>query len=180
MMVMIFLLSSSSGCLGLLQSREVMEDLRGPPETKSESVKYTHEHVFTSLIDPEEHENTTTFEVDESVSEIVIWRKVEITGSDVIEDVFGGCLENYSRYVRADLWAPNTGPGDSPAWSLDECKNLPANSVEILPPFEAGTWTLDIVARGGGTANSALQDQFEISITLTRTCTEYPLEDDCI
>ena len=63
-----------------------MEDLRGPPETKSESVKYTHEHVFTSLIDPEVHENTTTFEVDESVSEIVIWRKVEITGSDVIAD----------------------------------------------------------------------------------------------
>ena len=180
MMVMIFLLSSSSGCLGLLQSREMIENLRGLPETKSESVTYMHEHVFTTLVDIEEHENTTTFEVDESVSEIVIYRKVGITGSDVIEDVVGGCLENNSRYVRADLWAPNTGPGDSPAWSLDECKNLPANTVDILPPFEAGTWTLDVVARGSGLTNTALQDQFKISITLTRTCIEYPMEDDCI
>ncbi len=178
MMVMIFLISSSSGCLGLLQSREVMEDLRGPPDTRSEAIKYTHKHTFTTA-EVQVHENTTTFEVDESVSEIVIYRSVDITASDIIVDIIGDC-ENITRYVRANLWAPNANSEvEQPVWSIDVCKNLPAATDVITPPFETGTWTLNIVARGGGFSGTVFQDKFEISATIKRTCIEYPLEDIC-
>tara|TARA_B110000467_G_scaffold155993_1_gene168981 strand:+ start:695 stop:1285 length:591 start_codon:yes stop_codon:yes gene_type:complete len=179
LMVMIFLLSSTSGCLGLLQARETIESLRGEPETKSESIKITHFKAFSTLNpeDWESYENVSTFEIDETVSEILVFRKVTVQGSEFI-----GCLENFTRYVRAELWAPNAGPNDQPAWSIDVCEDLGAATANIAPTptFETGTWRLEISARGAGIENSAAQDSFRIEITIKRTCIQYPLEDACI
>ena len=173
-MVMIFLLSSSSGCLGLLQSREAMENLRGEPDTQSETIILKHLKVFTNPTDWEVYENTTTFYIDETVSELTVWRRVKITGSDLI-----GCLENFTRYVRAELQAPN----GQTVWAIDECVSVDPITDDISPDtsgFETGNWKLIINARGGGTQTGALQDFLAIDITIKRTCVQYPLEDACI
>lgn len=172
MLVMILLMSSSSGCLGLLQMRETMEDLRDEPKLKSETIKISHKKIFATF-SPEVYENTSSFYIDESVSEIVIWRQVTLTGSDIF-----GCLENFTRYVRAELYTPT---GVEPVWSIDVCKNLDPVTVDITPnpTFETGNWRLEIVARGQGTTSSAIQDKLEINITIKRTCIEYPLEKGC-
>jgi len=173
MLVMILLMSNSSGCLGLLQMRETMEDLRGEPELKSETIKVSHKKVFATL-SPEVYENTSSLYIDESVTRIVIWRQVTLTGSE-----FFGCLENFTRYVRAELYTPT---GVDPVWSIDVCENLDPVTVDIIPnpTFETGNWRLEIVARGQGTTSSAIQDKLEINITIKRTCIKYPLEEDCI
>jgi hypothetical protein len=172
MLAMILLMSSSSGCLGLLQMRETMEDLRDEPEIKSESIKISHKKIFATF-SPVVYNNTSSFYIDESVSEIVIWRQVTLTGSDIF-----GCLENFTRYVRAELYTPT---GVEPVWSIDVCQNLDPVTVDITPnpTFETGNWRLEIVARGQGTTSSAIQDKLEINITIKRTCIEYPLEKGC-
>jgi hypothetical protein len=98
---------------------------------------------------------------------------VKITGSDLL----GGCLENFTRYVRAELLSP-TGTS---VWAIDVCEDVEAKTDQILPEptFETGNWKLVITARGGGTQSSALQDYFEIDLTIKRTCIQYPLEDIC-
>ena len=84
LMVMVFLLSSSSGCLGLLQARESMEHLRGEPEIQSETIVLKHQKVFTNPTDWEVYENSTTFYIDETVSELIMWRHTRITGSETV------------------------------------------------------------------------------------------------
>jgi hypothetical protein len=173
MLVMILLMSSSSGCLGLLQMRETMEDLREAPELKTETIRFNHEKIFDT-IQIEEYQNTSSIYIDESVSEIVIYRQVTLLGSGVI-----GCMENFTRYVRAELYTPT---GVDPVWSIDVCENLGPVTVDIVPnpTFETGNWRLEIIARAQGTPNSAFQDKLEINITIKRTCIEYPLEESCI
>ena len=174
LMVMVFLLSSSSGCLGLLQAREGKEHLRGQPEIKSETIVLKHQKVFTNPTDWEVYENSTTFYIDETVSELIMWRHTRITGSETV-----GCFENFTRYVRAELQTPS----GNTAWAIDECVSQDPITDEILPDisgFETGNWNLIITARGAGTATGALQDFLKIDITLKRTCIQYPLEDACI
>lgn len=173
MLVTIIVMGSSSGCLGLLQMRETMEDLRDAPKTNIETIKISRVKVFDNLIEWEVYENTTSFEIDETVSEIVIRKMVKITGSDLL----GGCLENFTRYVRAELLTP----AGNVVWAIDVCEDVGPKTDQILPEptFETGNWKLVITARGGGTQSSALQDYFEIDITIKRTCIQYPLEDIC-
>ena len=173
MLVTIIVMGSSSGCLGLLQMREAMEDLRDAPETSIETIKISREKVFDNLLEWEAYENTTFFEIDETVSEINIRKEVHITGSGPL----GGCLENFTRYVRAELLSP-TGKS---VWAIDVCEDVEAKVEEISPSptFETGEWKLVITARGGGLQNSALQDRFEIDLTIKRTCIKYPLEEIC-
>jgi hypothetical protein len=174
-LMMIIVMSSSSGCLGLLQMRETMEDIRDAPELKKETIKITHLKVFDNPTDWEEYQNTSSIYIDESVIDIMIYQKVKITGSDLVD----GCLEDFTRYVRAELLSP-TGEA---VWAIDVCENVDAKTDQILPTptFETGTWKLVITARGGGTQSSIFQDQFQIDLTIHRTCTTYPLEEDrCI
>jgi len=176
MLVMSILMSSSSGCLGLLQMRETMEDLREAPQLQKETIKYSHIKIFDNPTNWEEYQNTTSIYIDASVIDIIIYQKVKITGSDLFE----GCLEDFTRYVRAELWSPT---GDEPVWSIDVCENVDAKTDNLIPSptFETGDWELKIVARGGGTQSSVFQDQFQIDLTIHRTCTTYPLEEDkCI
>ncbi len=174
LMVMIFLLSSSPGCLGLLQAREGIEHLRGQPDPKSETIVLKLEKVFTNPTEWEVYENSTTFYVDETVSELIMWRHTRFTASETV-----GCFENFTRYVRAELQTPS----GQTVWEIDECVSQDPITNEILPDtsgFETGNWNLIISARGAGTATAAVQDFVRIDITLKRTCIQYPLETDCI
>jgi len=174
-LVTILFMSSSSGCLGILQMRETMEDLREAPKVEIEEVKVSHIKIFDNLIDWEEYQNTSTIYIDDSVIDIIMYQKVKLTGSDLRE----GCLEEFTRYVRAELLSPS---GES-VWSIDVCQNVDAKTDQILPEpsFEIGTWKLVINARGFGSQSSALQDYFHIDLTIHRPCTTYPIEGDkCI
>ena len=173
MLVTIIVMGSSSGCLGLLQMREAMEDLRDAPETSIETIKISRHKVFDNILNWEGYENTTFFEIDETVSEINIRKEVHITGSGPL----GGCYENFTRYVRAELLSP-TGKS---VWAIDVCEDVEAKVDDISPEptFETGTWELVISARGGGIPDTPAQDRFEIDITIKRTCITYPLEKIC-
>ena len=83
-LMMIIVMSSSSGCLGLLQMRETMEDLREAPKLTKETIKITHLKVFDNPTDWEEYQNTSSIYIDESVIDIMIYQKVKITGFRVL------------------------------------------------------------------------------------------------
>ena len=175
LLVMTIVLGSSSGCLGLLQSREFLENGRDAPKLDTETISYKEIKVFNNLFEWEAYTNTTFIPIDDSVSEISIYRKVQITGT---EDI--GCFESFTRYVRAELYTPS----NNLAWSIDVCKDLgastdPLNMEEGSTTFESGNWRLEINARGGGLQNTALQDNFQVDINIKRTCLTYPMEDVC-
>jgi len=175
LLAMTIVLGSSSGCLGLLQSREFLENGREAPEFNTETTSYKEIKVFYNLFEWEGYTNSTFISIDDSVNEISIYRKVQITGT---EDI--GCFESFTRYVRAELYTPS----NTLAWSIDVCEDLGASTDPLLmeegsTTFESGNWRLDINARGGGLQNTALQDNFEINVIVTRTCLTYPLEDVC-
>ncbi|MCH1422585.1 MAG: hypothetical protein L7U62_03715 [Candidatus Poseidoniaceae archaeon] len=175
LLVLTIVLGSFSGCLGLLQSRELLEDMRDPPTLKTESSSVSEVKVFTNLFEWEAYTNSTFIPIDESVIEISIYRKVQITGTSDI-----GCFESFTRYVRAELYTPS----NALAWSIDVCEDLgasidPVTMEEGSTTFETGNWRLVIDARGGGLQNSALQDNFHIDINIKRACLLYPLEDVC-
>ena len=175
LLAMTIVLGSSSGCLGLLQSREFLENGRDAPKFNTETTSYKEIKVFYNLFEWEAYTNTTFIPIDDSVNEISIYRKVQITGT---EDI--GCFESFTRYVRAELYTPS----NTLAWSIDVCEDLGASTDSLFmeegsTTFETGNWRLDINARGGGLQNTALQDNFEINVIVTRTCLTYPLEDIC-
>ena len=176
LLVMTLLLCSFSGCLGLLQSREWLEDRREAPVLVTKTDSYNEIKVFNNLFEWEAYTNTTFIPIDDSVSEISIYRKVQITGT---EDI--GCFESFTRYVRAELYTPS----NNLAWSIDVCKDLGASTVSLpmeegSTTFETGNWRLEINARGGGLQNTALQDNFQVDVNIKRTCLTYPMHDVCV
>ncbi len=76
--IMAFMTSSLSGCMGLLQARESLEGLRGDSLEVEYLDKVTMVHTFTTLeIAP--YLNDTTFSIDSSVKRIEIYFKVAIS-----------------------------------------------------------------------------------------------------
>ena len=75
-----FMLSSLSGCLGLLQARETIESMRQPVTEVSYPDKVDMTHTFTTIsIQP--YSNFTSFPLVDSVERIVIYFKVKMSGS---------------------------------------------------------------------------------------------------
>ena len=170
--IMAFMTSSLSGCMGLLQARESLEGLRGDSLEVEYLDKVTMVHTFTTLeIAP--YLNDTTFSIDSSVKRIEIYFKVAISGSDQFS-----CLENFTRYVRAEVIKPS----DSVLWSVDVCEDVSPTvyDFESSPVFEYGDWILDVEARGWGeTTLGTFQDDFIIIINIYRECIQYPEEPPC-
>ncbi|MAI40541.1 MAG: hypothetical protein CMA09_04525 [Euryarchaeota archaeon] len=177
LLVLTFVLSTSSGCLGLLQAREAVESIREAPELDTDSRTYRDIKVFTNFFEWESYNNSIEIPVDSSVTDISIYRSVQITNFNT--EI--GCLENVTRYVRAEFYTPS---GEI-AWKIDVCEDLEANADKIPLEFgstsyEEGNWRLDIEARGIGLPETPVQDNFQIDVTIKRTCLVYPLEDTCV
>ena len=170
------MLSSLSGCLGLLQARETIENMRDPVQLVPYPDKVDMTHTFTTIsIQP--YSNFTSFPVDDSVEKIEIYFKVTFTGSDQVSCI-DEVLSSELRYVRAEV----TNPSGTAIWSQDVCKDVPPTVVtfEPDPVFESGDWDLNVESRGWGeTTIGALQDNFIIVITIHRVCQQYPLEPPC-
>ena len=171
------MLSSVSGCLGLLQAREAVEGMRDKVELVPYPDKVDMTHTFTTIaIQP--YSNHTSFPIDDSVERIEIYFKVGMSGSDQIS-CFDEGLSEELRYVRAQV----TTPSDTIFWLQDVCEDV-TPTVENFEPenntFETGNWDLDVEARGWGeTTVGAIQDNFIIVITIHRVCLQYPNEPDC-
>ncbi len=176
-LVSTFLMSSISGCLGLLQARETIEGLRDDVYTITYPDKVDISHTFETInIQP--YQNFTSFPIDDSVERIEIYFKVVMSGSDTIsciDDIFTKTV----RYVSAEVKTPS---GDI-VWAQDVCEDVSPNVVtlESNSSFETGDWGLDVDARGWSdpTDFTPFADNFIIIITVYRVCEQYPIEPAC-
>lgn len=171
-LVLMLFMSTTAGCLGLIPARESLEAMRGEakPSITVESMMLSH--VFDS-IELEPYTNTSTLDVRADATQIVIYRKVSITGSDTI-----ACFDNgLTRYVQATL----VDPAGNTRWELNECQDVQPATVEINPDptLEVGDWTLSVEARGIGVPGTAAQDQFTITVSVQNTCIIYPPNNEC-
>jgi len=167
------LLGSMSGCLGLIAARESVESLRDPAYDSLKNKKVTVSHEFTSLFDySETFTNRSTFIVSEATSEVDIYFKASFEWSSLIPG------PNETRFVRASL----TDSDGNVQWSKDvsEDASPPEEQLQPLPSFALGEWVLDVEARGGGDSSlTNLADNFLIIVTITNTCVQYPLVEEC-
>jgi hypothetical protein len=175
-LLMTLMLSSLTGCLGLLQARETIEGMREDVYQVSYPDKVDMAHTFTTItVQP--YSNQTSFPVDEAVERIEIYFKVGMSGSDQISCI-DEVLTSELRYVRAEV----TTPSGISIWLQDVCEDV-TPTVETLEPdpeFETGDWMLDVEARGWGENTiGAFQDNFIVVITVHRVCQQFPVEPPC-
>lgn len=166
------LLVSTSGCLGLLQGREYMESLRDEPEEKLDFSALTIEHVFTNFQQEEWDED---FPIDSSVTEISVYFTTSFVGDDVVPDDWD------ARYVNVTVYDPN----GKVEWSKERTEGG-TNLQENIEPqengkFLSGDWNVKIRAIGAGFSAADTSDDFLVTITVTRTCLEFPPDySECI
>ena len=160
-----------SGCLSLIAARETVENLR--PEAY-ESLDYTKievAHTFTN-VSFVEITNRSTFIVDSSTTEVRIYFKASFSFSDILPS------DNNTRYVRATL----TDADGNIVWEQDVSEDSSPLEERLSPNprFAYGEWELDVKARGWGENTLAtIQDNFNILVTVTNTCMQYPLVEEC-
>ncbi|MGB1588061.1 MAG: hypothetical protein ACPHJD_04525 [Poseidonia sp.] len=177
-LLMAVLMASTSGCMGLIAARESVESLREPAYDSLNNKKITVSHEFTSLADyAEEYVNRSTFTVTEQTTEIGIYFKVtfELSESPLIGDLL---IDNESHYVHATL----TDSNGVVQWEQDVSEDASPleERLQPNPSFPLGEWVLDVRARGGGESTlNAVHDNFLVIVTVTNTCVQYPLVEDC-
>ena len=172
LVVLTMLLTSTVGCLGLIPAREAIEGFRDPAEDNLTYHKIDVSHTYTSL-ELEPYTNKSVFIVDDSVTEISIYFKAAFTFSELFPQ-----FENNTRYVRATL----TDSEGVIHWSADVSSDSAPieEKLEPNPAFTKGDWVLDVEARGIGEETLGLiHDNFNIQLTVTQRCVQYPMEKSC-
>ena len=97
----------SSGCLGLVLQREIMEDIREPPETILREQSIGFDHTFTSTgLDSTDYYNESSIQIDSSVQSMSISFRAQMPLSETFESLIGN-ETNLIRYVDAKLWSPD-------------------------------------------------------------------------
>ena len=175
-LLMVVLMASTSGCMGLIAARESVEALREPAYEDLNNEKITVIHAFENIDDYlAEYTNRSTFTVDEQTNEINVYFKVSFEAS---RNLPSALLGNESHYVRATL----TDADGMVQWEQDVSEDASPLEESLLPnpSFAQGEWELDIQARGGGESTfGSIQDNFVIIVTITNSCIQYPLVDEC-
>jgi len=162
--------------------------MRGVPITVEIDQKTNISYTFQSA-QSEPYENISNFEVSDSVSELIIYVRVSMpdpldlsqTVRDFIFDSTGvnvSTLSQEARYVHVKIKNPN---GEI------FYENLASESIEPVvevhrPPLQAGTWTLEVEARGYGFNIFEVveaEDNFAAIITVTSECVKFS-EIDCL
>ena len=172
LVVLTMLLTSTVGCLGLIPARESIEGFREPAKDALTYHKIDVSHTYTSL-ELQPYTNKSVFVVDDSVTEISIYFKASFTFSDIFPQI-----ENNTRYVRAIL----TDSEGVIQWSADVSSDSAPieEKLEPNPTFAKGDWVLDVEARGIGEETLGLiHDNFNIQLTVTHRCVQYPMEQSC-
>ena len=170
------LMASTSGCMGLIAARESVEGLRDPAYEDFNNKKISIVHEFTTVTDyAVEYTNRSTFSVNDQTTEINVYFKATFELSRNLPPSF---WDNESRYVRATL----TDAEGMVQWEQDvsDDANPLEETLEPNPSFANGEWVLDVKARGGGDNTViSVNDNFVIIVTVTNTCIQYPLVEDC-
>ena len=188
-LILVSLIASTSiGCFGLVPIRESLEFMRGEPITVEINQKTNISYTFQSA-QSEPYENISTFEVTDSVSELIIYVRVSMpdpldlsqTVRDFIFESTGvnvSTLSQEARYVHVKIKNPN---GEI------FYENLASESIEPVvevhrPPLQEGTWKLEVEARGYGFNIFEVveaEDNFAAIITVTSECVKFN-ESDCL
>lgn len=181
-LLLLMLMCSTSGCMGLIAARESVESLRDPAYESLNEKKITISHEFTLLSDyTDEFTNISKFVVDDQTTEILVYFRAKFDlsdSSDALPIVGDFLLDNESHYVRATL----TDGDGAVQWEEDvsESSSPPEAVLLPTPSFAQGEWSLDVQARGGGWSDVITRnDQFLIIVTVISTCIQYPLVEDC-
>ena len=171
-LLMAVLMASTSGCMGLIAARETVESLREPAYESLKNEKISIVHEFTTVANFTEYTNRSTFMVNEQTTEINVYFKATFELSRNLPP------NNETRYVRATL----TDSEGRIQWEQDvsEDANPLEETLQPNPSFANGEWELDVKARGAGDRTFvSITDNFVIIVTITNTCTQYPLVEDC-
>ncbi len=177
-LLLVVLMSSTSGCMGLIAARESVESLREPAYDSLNNKKVTISHEFTSLADyANEYVNRSTFVVNEQTTEINVYFKVsfELSESPIVGDLL---IDNESHYVHATL----TDSNGNVQWEQDVSEDASPleERLQPNPSFPLGEWVLEVRARGGGESTlNTVHDNFLVIVTVTNICVQYPLVEDC-
>ena len=168
-----FLLVSASGCIGLLQSREYMEHLRGEVESETTTDTTIVEHAFTNAeINVEWNEK---FSVDSEVTRIGVYFKTEMAG-EIIRELLPDFFD--LREVTVEITDSNGNLKYNA--THDTTKTAPYVLIEAEEDgkFVSGEWNINIIGTGGGIGTE--QDNFLLSVDVARSCTIYPQDDVCV
>jgi len=189
MLILTLLLTSSlSGCIGLVASRELMEWTRGVPETDEKTQAYQFNHTFESTnLDTFFNDPPKEIEFDSEVKSIRIYFRVVMDFSE-IGGIDTNNLTSTVRYVHARLWEPGADKNvDEPFWQENATSDRYPPQQRFYPPFEVGTWELEVEAQGYGLTTIVDQisfhDEFEVSVSVVRPCILFPERanvDDCV
>ena len=139
-LVLVALMASTSGCMGLIAARESVESLREEPFESLKNQKIEVSHEFVQLLPLNEFTNISTFVVDDQTAEIRIYFRARISFSDTLPS------DNPTRYVRAVL----TDSAGNVQWEQDVSETATPLEQQLLPTpeFVLGEWDLNVKARG--------------------------------
>ena len=169
------LMASSSGCIGLVPAREMMEKMRDPPRLEEIEHRINASHVFATNIEDiqgsTQYSSQQTFDVDENVVEISAYISTQMP----LELVIPG-IPTEARYVSATL----TDADNQVVWQAEITETERKMVETFTQPLAQGEWTLDVEARGYGEEIAHLyKDSFQVLIKIERQCWLYPNELIC-
>ena len=173
-MALSMLLVSTSGCIGLLQSREYMEHLRGDIQVQTQTETTTVKYTFN---EPEQIEFNEKFTVDSEVTAIGVYFKTTMAG-ETVKEIFEqlGILDPRQVEVRI------TDSLGTLRYNATHDSTKTAPYVNIEPgadgKFVSGEWNINIVGTGGGLFGE--QDDFLLNVYVDRSCTIYPQDEVCV
>ena len=182
------IVSTSAGCFGLVPMRESLELMRGEPSIVEIDEKTNVSYTFQSA-QSESYQNTSTFEVTESVSELIIYVRVSMPDPldiskeirDIIEDTTDVNITSFScatRFVHVKII---NSVGDI-FYEKEACESIEPIVEVHRPPLAPGIWTLEVEARGYGFNIFEVveaKDNFAAIITVTSECVSFT-KSDCV
>ncbi|MEC7142285.1 MAG: hypothetical protein VXW30_01740 [Candidatus Thermoplasmatota archaeon] len=179
--LLITLTLMSPGCLSLLSMRELMEDMKEDPKSRSQDTRVGWDYTFdTQDIESTEYTNESEFMIDPTVSQIEIFFDASIGDaiSDFANETFPGLVEEVgARYVEISVWEPGEYPSGTPFFTERATENYEFTETylnEDSSPFEDGEWILTVEARGIGIETPidilSVYDSFSVKVTVSRPC----------
>ena len=179
--LLITLTLMSPGCLSLLSMRELMEDMKEDPKSRSQDTRVGWDYTFdTQDIESTEYTNESEFLIDPTVSQIEIFFDASIGDaiSDFANETFPGLVEEVgARYVEISVWEPGEYPSGTPFFTERATENYEFTETylnEDSSPFEDGEWILTVEARGIGIETPidilSVYDSFSVKVTVSRPC----------
>ncbi len=171
----------SPGCLSLLSMREIMEDMKEDPKSRSQDTRVGWDYTFdTQDFESTEYSNESEFLIDPTVSQIEIFFDASIGDavSDIVNETFPGLVEEVgARYVEISIWEPGEYPSGTPFLTERATENyefIETYINEDSSPFENGEWLLTVESRGIGVEAPidifSVYDSFSVKVTVSRPC----------